>query len=527
MAAHRYWRIYCTSGWASSTSVTIGSVVMRSVSGGTNLSVTGSGTASASSVFDSGYTADKAFQNDTTGAIGLQWYASPITYPQWLMWDFGAGNDKAIIELMLFCPNTTYNGYVKDFSFQYSDDNSTWTNAMVGATVSNSPSTSTTFAVPEPITGSVASTIPSLTIAMTTGGNAVAMLPALTTAISSGVSVFAVLPGLTATVYGHDSTGEQALDFSLPSLSAAASGGASAKGTLPKLSASATGTVTGLASAPINLPSLSVASDVTVSAMARAELTLPSFGSTSYAGSLCSVTIGKITTQSTGTTGSIGRAQVTLPLFEATAAGTAENYGSAHITLPSLAMGATVRAALTLPSLSLTAIGTAVVAATYEAYAINLNHPPPRPGEPQIDEVTRYTNFPFTHIVRYQGSYYGANSTGLYLLEGTTDYAATPTAIPWAFRTATTDFQEPKQKTVAAAYFGGRLGPASTITLYAGEGAGVAYAHTTPRGATAQNYRQVFGKGVKARYYSLGAEGTGTMELDDIEFDIHTLTRRI
>jgi len=171
----------------------------------------------------------------------------------------------------------------------------------------------------------------------------------------------------------------------------------------------------------------------------------------------------------------------------------------------------------------LTAIGTAVITATYEAYAVNLKHTP-RGNEQPTDEVTHYTNFPFTHVVRYKNSYYGANSTGLYLLEGTTD-AATP--IPFAVKTAMTDFKSPTKKTLASAYFGGRFGPASTITLTAGEDTPASYTYSTPRDQNAQNYRQTFGKGLKARYYQLAVAGSDTLELDSIELDVHNLTRRI
>ena len=154
---------------------------------------------------------------------------------------------------------------------------------------------------------------------------------------------------------------------------------------------------------------------------------------------------------------------------------------------------------------------------------MNLKHTP-KPGVDPIDEATRYTNFPFTHVVRYQNSYYGANSTGLYLLEGTTDDG---TDIPWAVKTAMDDFKTPVKKTVAAAYFGGRFGPASTVQLHAGEDTPNTYSFSTPRDALAQNHRQVFGKGVRERYYALGAYGTSELEIDTIELETHNMTRRI
>jgi len=127
-------------------------------------------------------------------------------------------------------------------------------------------------------------------------------------------------------------------------------------------------------------------------------------------------------------------------------------------------------------------------------------------------------------VVRYQNSYYGANSTGLYLLEGMTDDAV---PIPWAVKTAMTDFKSTTKKTLASAYFGGRFGPASTIKLHAGEQAPNSYSFSTPRDALAQNHRVNFGKGLKERYYSLSVSGTGVCELDAIELDVRNLTRRI
>ena len=119
----------------------------------------------------------------------------------------------------------------------------------------------------------------------------------------------------------------------------------------------------------------------------------------------------------------------------------------------------------------MTATGHAVVAATYEAYAINLNHKP-RPGVVPVDEMTHYTNFPFDRIVRYKNSYFGVAADGLYLLEGTTDHAEpTPTPIPWLWKTGLTDFRTPQKKTVESMYFGGRLGPAASVSLHAGDGA--------------------------------------------------------
>jgi hypothetical protein len=254
--------------------------------------------------------------------------------------------------------------------------------------------------------------------------------------------------------------------------------------------------------------------------LGSAALTAPSPNLIGYGGAVCSVSVtGSPTLRATGTTGGIGGAQITCPLFELTATATAQNYGSANLIAPSPQMGVSMQAYLVAPSATLTAIGSATITATYEAYALNLNH-----SSDTNDELTRYTNFPFTHVVRYQNSYYGVNGTGLYLLEGTTDDGV---PIDWSFKTGMTDFDDPKNKTVTYAYFGGRLGPDVTVTIYPSEPTGTSYAYNTPRGQSAQNYRQQFGKGLKARYFAIGASGSDSMELDSLDLTVATLTRRI
>lgn len=343
-----------------------------------------------------------------------------------------------------------------------------------------------------------------------------------------------VLPMATLSSQGHDATGENAADIVMPTALLAGGGGANCATAMPALTATATatGTNSGRANA-LTCPAFSVSASGTVSAGGSASLTVGSGTDTysliGYSGAVCSVTLsGRLTVLASGSSGVTGSAAITLPLFDLTAAGTVTGVSSADLVLPMPTMGVGGGVAyLVAPGFTLIAIGHAVVTATYEAYAVNLKHQP-KPGNEPVDEVTRYTNFPFTHIVRYKNSYFGANSTGLYLLDGTTDYASpTPTPIPWAFKTAMTDFKSPFQKTVASAYFGGRLGAAATIDLHVGEDGPQTYSYATVRTDHAQNYRQVFGKGTKARYYALGASGTGTLELDDIDLDVHTLSRRI
>jgi len=340
--------------------------------------------------------------------------------------------------------------------------------------------------------------------------------------MSGGVGLTTPSPRLT--FYAHDSTGEQAAHLTCPTPVLSIRTGANVKVQAPTPALSMAGTGTNWANVALTAPSPTVTASGTVTGVATASLSAPRPNLVGYGGAVCSITLtGRPTVQATGTTGGIASIAITAPLFELTASATAQNHGSINVLAPSPKLGGQARAWIIAPMGRLTAIGSATITATYEAYAVNLKHSPRGPEQP-VDETTHYTNFPFTHVVRYQNSYFGANSTGLYLLEGTTDAG---TEIPWAVKTAMDDFKTPTKKTIASAYFSGRFGPASTVQLHSGEQAPNTYSFSTPRDALAQNHRQVFGKGIKERYFALGASGAGTCEIDAIELEVNNMTRRI
>lgn len=343
---------------------------------------------------------------------------------------------------------------------------------------------------------------------------------------------YAALTAPTATLYAtaHEATGENAAALVGPSVTLGAYGGANAALTSPVPTLSVTATVTNLGAAALAAPAPTISAGATVTTLASAGLTFGNGVSTyrivGYSGAVIAATIGGATVAASGTSGSIGGATLTLPLFEVTASGTVNGLSSAELVCPSAGLAGVGVAWIVAPSATLVAIGTATVTATYEAYAVNLNHAP-GPNSSEVDEMTRYTNFPFDRIVRYQNSYFGVAADGLYLLEGTTDYAdPTPAKIRWTFRTGISDMKVAQTKTVESVYFGGRL-ESATVSLYAGESSPRTYRYTGPTSYTAQNYRQVFGRGIRARYFAIGATGTGAMELDDMEFSVGKHTRRI
>ena len=294
--------------------------------------------------------------------------------------------------------------------------------------------------------------------------------------------------------------------------------------TSPRSGLNAAGTTTSVANADLISPRAVVSGSATVTRLGSAAMG-PTLGTlVGYAGALISVSaqIGSISASGTRTT--TGNFIYTAPLFDLAASGTRANSGSALLVAPVGRLATTGAAWIAAPGFQLTAIGTATVAVSYEAYALNLSHAARGADQATNDELTRFTNYPFDKIIRYQNSYFGVNSTGLYLLEGTTDDT---TPIPYNVKTKLTDFGSDQLKTPEAAIFGGRLGPDATVTVYTGETEDDVYAYTTPRGQDVQNYRQKFGKGLKARYYAFGIQGEGAMTLDTVSFDTATLKRRI
>ncbi len=317
----------------------------------------------------------------------------------------------------------------------------------------------------------------------------------------------------------RSSYGENAIFATAPSPTLLAYTGDNANLTAPSPTLTSVGTGTALLSAALTAPSPTLSATSTSTGILSAALTAPRPNLVGYGGTVCSITGPMGTLTATGTTGSTLSARITVPMAQLTATVTRQGSMSALLTAPSPRMGTTLQAYLVAPGATLTAIGSATITATYEAYALNLNH-----ASETNDELTRYTNFPFTQVVRYQNSYYGVNGTGLYLLEGTTDDG---TAIDWSIKTGITDFDSPQLKTVTYAYFGGRLGPGATVSIYPSEPDGQSYDYTTPRGQTAQNYRQQFGRGIKARYFAIGASGSDSIELDTLDLTVATLKRRI
>ena len=118
---HRYWRINITAVNGNLTSVSLANLELYTAIPGANIA--SGGTASASSVFAGIYVASLAFNSQLN-----DFWNSAAGAPQWLAYDFGAGNEKAIVSVGLHGRDgPAADQMPKDFDVQYSDNGSTWT----------------------------------------------------------------------------------------------------------------------------------------------------------------------------------------------------------------------------------------------------------------------------------------------------------------------------------------------------------------------------------------------------------------
>jgi len=341
-------------------------------------------------------------------------------------------------------------------------------------------------------------------------------------------SLSALLSPVSAQLFmrGHGARYDRFAALISPAPSLFFSCGGYARLTPPAVILQTQGTVTGTGRAALSPSAPLLTSKGTTGGMSAMQLTAPLAKLVGYSGAVCSVSIGgRAECVIRGTTGGVATLAVKCPLFELSASGTAQNHGGAELLAPSPELGRTLQAWLVAPRAKLVAIGTAVVEATYEAYAMNMLAPPNlSPNEQRSPEVTRYTNFPFTHVVRYKNSYYGANSAGLFLLEGSDDDGS---STPFEVKTCETDFATKNLKTVESIYFSGRIGGAKTVTLYSRETDAFAMSFTTPRSTVPQSHRQVFPRGVKARYFAFGISGADVFELDTLDISVGKTKRSI
>jgi F5/8 type C domain len=119
MAAHRYWRLNLIASASNAFSM---SEIQFRVTAGVSLGFSG-GTASAAQTFSS-----QVASLATDGNINTFYGSSDKVAPQWWAYDYGAGNSKDIVEIVITARNdASFNQAPSIFTPEWSDNGSTWT----------------------------------------------------------------------------------------------------------------------------------------------------------------------------------------------------------------------------------------------------------------------------------------------------------------------------------------------------------------------------------------------------------------
>jgi hypothetical protein len=137
---------------------------------------------------------------------------------------------------------------------------------------------------------------------------------------------------------------------------------------------------------------------------------------------------------------------------------------------------------------------------------------------------TNYTNYRFGSYANIAGQPYGANSDGIYLLDGDTDSGV---AIRANVSMGKLDFKSAIKKTVTECYLG-MSAKGNLFVKVIAEGAEYIY-KTRSYSEELQQQRVTFGKGLRTNYVTLEIynENGADFELDTVEFRVADLTRRI
>jgi hypothetical protein len=320
-----------------------------------------------------------------------------------------------------------------------------------------------------------------------------------------------------------------ALNVTLPAPMLRAYGGDGATLTAPAARLLATGTGVRIGRMIATAPAARLSAHALAGSVARLQAAAPSATLRAFTGAVLSAKLHDgYALDAHVVAGGRGRLTRTMPMFRLVASSTHKEFAQARLTAPMAYMTGVSRATLTAPMARLEAIGTATVVMAYEAYAVNLLNSIEGlgRGEVPIKTVTRYTNFPFTQIVRMGEDYFGIGADGIFLLGGNLDDTA---PINWKFQMTTNDFGSAQLKRPQSLYIDGRIEKETIVTLVVGEKETDSYSYQTVRGQNAQNYRVPVGKGLRSRYYSIGlSDPAGNyIEVSGLEFLLSDLKRAI
>lgn len=468
-------------------------------------------TASSSATTTSGSTANLFDGNTATSWTGGS------AKPEFILFNFASA-----VDIDAFSVTNKLENFLTYARLDGSDNNITFTPVIwTGQITAGEDEISNHLTAPFPDMQGDA-TLPALRMVGVAGWQASLSLPALQMTGAMGGSGVMELPALR--IAGQIRPARDGGAMVLPMLTIEARTGHRGALVLPALQFTGSGVIMGTVSGDLALPALQIAASISGGAAVSAALQLPALRFAGQFGGAMRGLLPALRFEGAMRGGAVLAGALRLPALRITAQISDATGLRAELILPALRMVPFTSGAMALPALRLEGAIREVVTIAYEAYVLSL-HPV---GKAEVLPVTRYTNWPFDEVVRLGNTYYGIAADGIYALGGDTDHAEPePIDVAWSWRTALTDFGMVEKKTVPSVYLGGRFGRQMELDWQVGETRDVVYRYRSTRDATAQTVREKFGRGLKARYYALGASGEGEFELDTVDFDVAKLSRRI
>lgn len=306
-----------------------------------------------------------------------------------------------------------------------------------------------------------------------------------------------------------------ALDATVPAATLSAWGGTGLVATVPMATLSASATVVNTLRLDAGLPRTTLAGFMTTGGAFRLDANVAVPTLSSWTGAQLDGTVPVATGFASAMFGGAFVLNASVPMATAEIGASSINLLSLSGTVPVASRDNWLAVAGTVPSAGVFASMSQVVATTTVAYNFTMANA----------AMTRYPAYPFTQVIRMGNTYYGVAPDGLYELGGETDNGV---AIPWSFETCMDDFKEPKKKTVASVFIGGKVPANMTVTTKTGDLPSGTDAHTTKATAVLRNHRQKLGLGRRSRFFAFGLSAPqGATQIEDVTFEVATTTRRM
>ncbi|WP_232245836.1 LamG domain-containing protein [Delftia acidovorans] len=305
-----------------------------------------------------------------------------------------------------------------------------------------------------------------------------------------------------------------------PILAGQGAGRAAQQQPMPVISAS--GTTVGAAHAQLRQPRSVVQGGGATGATGRGVLAQPQAVLDARGAGLGHLVAAQAAVHGSGTTGAVGQAALRQPVPAISASGHGWAMGHGALVQPRARLVPAVIVALAQPMPVVSGCGAPLVdtAAAREVWCFT----------PTVDDegrmggaLTRWPDYRGHAMARFAGSTWVTSPEVTYRMGGSDDAGA---AVNWDWDTALTDFDAPQKKTMVSAYIGGVVPLHSRYRVTAGDSHKMDYQHDEYELAL-RNHRQKFGRGRKARYLGFGLSGAGPLAVDEVEFEVVAMTRRI